>query len=1419
MVQWLTQGRKPEPQVMATAAPPPPPLVSLGDRLRLAASRGELETVQELLQLGASLEPDRDGRTVLHLAAQNGQAEVTKVLINAGCDINAVDSLGGTPLHRAAAQGHVEVVTLLLEEGCAYDRQEDVHGNTALHEAAWNGFSDTIKALIKGGANIFATNKAGFGPLHLAAQNGHNQSTRELLYSGCSADDKNNYGDTCLHTAARYGHAGVTRIALSAKCNANEQNKNGDTALHIAAALRRRKIAKLLVEAGVNSTIKNKQNETPIDVARRKEHPEIIVIITAPPKKPKHKAHGSHHPHHHHSSRHHHDRSGVSSPGAEVMVDGPVSDKEKEKEKGKFSFFKKKKVKEKSGHQQQHVRFQDEVLKQQQRQQAGQRALSPTQGLFGQYVPKAGTVYYKDLAGNIKQGPIGYAPTCTQCVPMIKKLGDKVEVDKQNLYDHIDSTQKTLTDRIDNLEKKTALQVHSLDKFTRERLEAEKLECQKRLENRVVQERLEIDNELDEQQDIIAEELKTWMASRLGPGGRFHDDTDLPVRGRVNRTFHDQHLPNGFIPGPGPLVRSRSDETLSQSEYGKHKRNLDKYKHKLFQELRALKNPLTVRDRPSRRDQHGASQSLGNLRAGSPQRQLGMANSPTPQQVQSFQNIRHPSRSMSPPQHSNQSRSLSPLQLPHHRTQQHNQQQRAMSPPYKLSDGQFPRPSSMPYHDNLAAPTQIMSQYKTTGQQRPGSVPLQGPPPPHPKPGVPGPQPTHPRPLSTPVWGDGRDTRSSQQLHTVKQENAGQSATVQEDSSFEKEIQFPSRGQRSYSQSPTRNVISSNVTQNPGRNMGQNVHRPMQQQQQQQHQQQQLPSQLPPSQLNRNPEQKPQQASYTGQQAPKPNKQDNKHFYQPPQPITRKPVYPQVLPNQLDQPNYQQNQQLGNSLIHQQHIQMGHKQQPSKPGNLVYDQIPQQPHLQVSQQPHHPAGHQQSQPIKQLQDSKPPQQTQSMPYKLGHQPQHQQVHQPPPHQTVHQPPTRQQLYQHIPQLPSHQQRYQHQLPDEKASQHPTQYSHASGQQQRHPPTHQTFYQPPPQQQTHPPTQQQVHQPTYKPTPLPRPSQRLSQPPLPSTQPVAGQQNVAHDQHRPGAQSLQNRHPQGPITAGRSTPHLPEDFMSRSRRNPINESLLKEFEEFETGKDPRLPRPVQRNMYPNKSTLHLNGDNKGRQLMESPSVLSKSEPNIDQKSQPPSGSGDSHVNGRVVLTREVLRRQSPGPVPANPSIPPTAYGPNGHQQNPVTLNHVSDLTALQTVYSPSNISPTTVLNKSHEEGSNPDSGYSSRIYPNHSSLYYSRPGLSPLAHGVSVTTPPLSGSSITERSPQSSPATQTSTGTSEGDPTHLPMPRHFFNAPQNPQERWFERSDKEETKMKEDKEFMEQRFRSLEERSVSLGSDV
>ena len=54
--------------------------------------------------------------TPLHLAVQNGNIEIVKMLLDAGHDLNAVNADDLTPLQLAIQLGHTEIVTLLSEK-------------------------------------------------------------------------------------------------------------------------------------------------------------------------------------------------------------------------------------------------------------------------------------------------------------------------------------------------------------------------------------------------------------------------------------------------------------------------------------------------------------------------------------------------------------------------------------------------------------------------------------------------------------------------------------------------------------------------------------------------------------------------------------------------------------------------------------------------------------------------------------------------------------------------------------------------------------------------------------------------------------------------------------------------------------------------------------------------------------------------------------------------------------------------------------------------------------------------------------------------------------------------------------------------------------------------------------------------------
>ncbi len=91
---------------------------------------------------------DEHGETALMFAVKFGRDEITSLLLEAGADVNAVDSTGCTPLMYAKAK----FVPMLLATGARIDTQDD-NGETALMKAVGVADVDKVEALLAGGAD------------------------------------------------------------------------------------------------------------------------------------------------------------------------------------------------------------------------------------------------------------------------------------------------------------------------------------------------------------------------------------------------------------------------------------------------------------------------------------------------------------------------------------------------------------------------------------------------------------------------------------------------------------------------------------------------------------------------------------------------------------------------------------------------------------------------------------------------------------------------------------------------------------------------------------------------------------------------------------------------------------------------------------------------------------------------------------------------------------------------------------------------------------------------------------------------------------------------------------------------------------------------------------------------------------------
>ncbi|XP_048880234.1 B-cell lymphoma 3 protein isoform X2 [Brienomyrus brachyistius] len=94
-----------------------------------------------------------EGLTVLHLAVQNSNKELVKMILDSGADINAVDFKSGrSPLIHAVENNSMEMINFLIESGSNVNMQS-YSGNTALHSACGRGQVEAVRVLLKNGAD------------------------------------------------------------------------------------------------------------------------------------------------------------------------------------------------------------------------------------------------------------------------------------------------------------------------------------------------------------------------------------------------------------------------------------------------------------------------------------------------------------------------------------------------------------------------------------------------------------------------------------------------------------------------------------------------------------------------------------------------------------------------------------------------------------------------------------------------------------------------------------------------------------------------------------------------------------------------------------------------------------------------------------------------------------------------------------------------------------------------------------------------------------------------------------------------------------------------------------------------------------------------------------------------------------------
>ena len=153
----------------------------------LAAAMGHASVLDVLLDYGAEINAkvQEGGVTALMAAVDSTHTDAVKVLLRRGANPNAATSDGRTPLHDAAAQGNAEIVGLLLENGA----DPNIAGGeweTALITAVVNPHAEIVTMLLEAGADVNATQDNGWTALANAEITGHTEIAQLLREAGAT---------------------------------------------------------------------------------------------------------------------------------------------------------------------------------------------------------------------------------------------------------------------------------------------------------------------------------------------------------------------------------------------------------------------------------------------------------------------------------------------------------------------------------------------------------------------------------------------------------------------------------------------------------------------------------------------------------------------------------------------------------------------------------------------------------------------------------------------------------------------------------------------------------------------------------------------------------------------------------------------------------------------------------------------------------------------------------------------------------------------------------------------------------------------------------------------------------------------------------------------------------------------------------
>lgn len=209
--------------------------------LGVAVSLGNVADAKVLIAQGANVNAKRQGRTLVTIAAEEGDLETFKALVGAGAKLRK-DSEGRGVMHRARLFKGPEGLALartFLDRGMDVD-VKDKAGFTPLTFAALQGDRELCAFLLSRGADLGAQAKGTFDPVTAAACSDHFELVNDLLHWGevngrHIARPLQSIKNSALLAMCERDNVDMARFLMERGADPTAVGLNGSTGLHVAA--------------------------------------------------------------------------------------------------------------------------------------------------------------------------------------------------------------------------------------------------------------------------------------------------------------------------------------------------------------------------------------------------------------------------------------------------------------------------------------------------------------------------------------------------------------------------------------------------------------------------------------------------------------------------------------------------------------------------------------------------------------------------------------------------------------------------------------------------------------------------------------------------------------------------------------------------------------------------------------------------------------------------------------------------------------------------------------------------------------------------------------------------------------------------------------------------------------------------------